>query len=351
VIGAHRIAHGEAPYGHFPIEGSLKACGPADADGEIRDRIQTNGRCESSNPQGDTYGPVAYEAYAPGYLAFGWNGKWDPIGLPAVKATTILFDLLCLAGLGLLGLRFGGRALAAALPFAWAAYPFTQYASSSNTNDTILPAFLIWGLWLVTSPWARGAAVALAGWTKFAALPLAPLWLSFPGPLRRPRRALAFVGGFAVATLAAFSILLLEPDPLHAVDVFYRRTIEWQVKRDSPFSIWDWGQYHAHGLPDLHLVQRVLEVALVIVALAVAFVPRRKSVLQLAALTGMLVAGFELVLTHWFYLYIPWFFPFFAFALLAGGRAAQTEQVAQSAEVVEVEEEGEGERRREPAPA
>ncbi|MDX6491976.1 MAG: hypothetical protein QOD43_2221, partial [Gaiellaceae bacterium] len=66
VIGANRIANGQSPYGHFPVEDSLKACGKADADGEIRERIQTNGRCESANPQGDTYGPVAYEAYLPG---------------------------------------------------------------------------------------------------------------------------------------------------------------------------------------------------------------------------------------------------------------------------------------------
>jgi hypothetical protein len=47
------------------------------------------------------------------------------------------------------------------------------------------------------------------------------------------------------------------------------------------------------------------------------FVPRRKSPLQLAALTAALLLGFELVLTHWFYLYLPWFFPFAAFAVLA----------------------------------
>ena len=51
-------------------------------------------------------------------------------------------------------------------------------------------------------------------------------------------------------------------------------------------------------------------------AAAVAFVPRRKSILQLAALTAAVLIGFELVLTHWFYLYIPWFFPFVAFAVL-----------------------------------
>jgi hypothetical protein len=34
-------------------------------------------------------------------------------------------------------------------------------------------------------------------------------------------------------------------------------------------------------------------------------------------LTGALLVGFELVLTHWFYLYLPWFFPFVALALIA----------------------------------
>ena len=107
VIGAHRIAKGVVPYGNFPREDDLKACGPADSAGEIRDRIQDNGRCESANPLGDTYGPVAYAAYLPGYWIRGWSGKWDK--LPAVKLTTVIFDLLCLIGMGLVGLRFGGR--------------------------------------------------------------------------------------------------------------------------------------------------------------------------------------------------------------------------------------------------
>jgi hypothetical protein len=61
---------------------------------------------------------------------------------------------------------------------------------------------------------------------------------------------------------------------------------------------------------------------LIVGAVAAYFLPRRKSVLQLAALTGALLIGFELVLTHWFYLYIPWFFPFVAVAVIAGGRQA-----------------------------
>jgi hypothetical protein len=338
VIGAERIVHGQSPYGHMPREGSLKACGPADADGEIRARVQTNGRCESANERGDTYGPVAYESYLPGYLLFGWSGKWDR--LPAARATALVFDLLALLGLALLGRRFGGTRLAATLPFAWAAYPFTQYVSSSNTNDAIMPVFLIFGFWLVTSAFARGAFLALAGWTKFGALLLVPLWGSYPEaklPVRAQARTSGggpgepggspgasrialFAGGFAVATAAAFSILLLEPSPAHAARVFWDRTFGWQVGRDSPFSIWGWGQYHAAGIPDLGPFQQIAIALLVAGAIACYFVPRRKTPLQLAALTAAVLIGFELTLTHWFYLYIPWFFPFVAFVVLVARR-------------------------------
>jgi len=311
VVGANRIANGVVPYGNFPVELG-KPCGPADADGEIRDRIQRDGRCESANPQGDTYGPVAYEAYLPGYLALGWTGKWDD--LPAAHFSSIGFDLLCILGLALVGLRFGGTRLAVTLAFAWVAYPFTQYVSNSNTNDALVPLFLIWGFWLVTSPVARGAAVALSGWTKFASLLLAPLWASYPE--RRLRPTLVFAAAFVLTSLAAFSILLLDGHPLGAAHEFWKRTLSWQIDRESPFSIWDWRQYHA-GLPDLHLLQRALEGLLLVGAVAVYFFPRRKSPLQLAALTAALLVGAEIVLTHWYYAYLPWFFPFAAIAVLA----------------------------------
>ena len=55
--------------------------------------------------------------------------------------------------------------------------------------------------------------------------------------------------------------------------------------------------------------------------------PRVKNELQIAALSAALLIGFEAVLTHWFYLYIPWFFPFVAFAVLvpAAVRVAEPE--------------------------
>jgi hypothetical protein len=313
VIGADRIVSGVSPYGHFPIEGTRPACGPADASGEIRNRIQTNGRCESADPQGDTYGPVTYEAYIPGLLTFGWSGKWD--SLPAVHATTILWDAICFLGLLLVGLRLGGARLAATLAFAWVAYPFTQYVSSSNTNDAIMPAFLIWGFYFASSSAARGAFLALSSWTKFGALLLLPLWWGYPfaRKLRPPRR---FVVAFLVITLLAFIPLLFEPAFFHGVRVFFDRTVLIQIERHSPFSLWDWGQYHARGLPDLRWLQHVLEAVLVVGVVALAFRPRRRSPLQLAAFSAAVLIGFEIVLTHWSYLYLPWFFPFVALVLL-----------------------------------
>jgi hypothetical protein len=176
-----------------------------------------------------------------------------------------------------------------------------------------MPCLLVYGFWLASSPVGRGVFGALSGWSKFASLIVVPLWATYPD--RRP--SWRFLAAFVLATAAAFSIVLLEPSPLHELRVFWDRTIAWQVGRASPFSLWDWRQYHARGLPDLRIVQRVLQGALVLGAIAFAWFPRRKSPLQLAALTAALLAGFELVQTYWLYTYIPWFFPFAAIAAFA----------------------------------
>ena len=327
VIGASRIVDGQAPYGHMPIRGDLKPCGQKDADGDVRDRIQANGRCESANDHGDTYGPVSYLGYVPAYLAFGWSGKWD--SLPAAHATSIAFDLLTVLGLVLVGLRFGGSRLAAALAFAWAAYPFTAYTLNANTNDTFMSAFLVWGFWLATSPVARGTTVALAGWSKFGALLLVPLWASYPTV--RVRTLAWFAAAFAATTAVVATVLLLEPDLSEAARTFWERTIEYQLDRDSPFSLWEWGQYHARGIPDFGFVQPVLGVAAVVLALVVAVYPRRKGPVELAALTAAVLMAFQLSLSHWFYLYLPWFFPFVALWLLLPESAHQASESRQSA--------------------
>ena len=231
--------------------------------------------------------------------------------------TAILFDLLTILGLWFVGLRFGGRRLGAVLAFAWAAYPFTQYVSNSNTNDAIMPCFLVWAFWLV------GATGRRAGSSR----PLRAGRSSRRSSSRRSGSRIrrggstgASLAGFVAGTLAVFSILLLDPHPLHEIATFWHRTVGYQLGRDAPWSLWDWRQYHARGLPDFHPSSALLQVMLLVGAFAVAFRPRRKSPLQLVAFTAVLLAGFEMVQTYWLYTYIPWFFPFAAIALLVPRR-------------------------------
>ena len=281
VVGANRIANGEMPYGHMPVQEDQEPCGIADAEGEIRERIQTNGRCEASNPRGDTYGPVSYLAYLPGYAAFGWTGKWDELW--AAHATSLLFDALCILGLALVGRRFGGPRLAAVLAFAWAAYR-SRSTSPTRTRTTRSPAFLIWGFWLASSAWARGGS--RAGRLDEVRRPAAGAALAVVSRTAGEAPAKQFVLAFMGATVAAFLILLLEPAPLHAARVFADRTFGFQLDRESPFSIWGWGQYHAKAFPTSTSSSRYCRSLLVGGAVLVAFVPRRKSILQLAALTA-----------------------------------------------------------------
>ena len=311
VIGAQRIvSEDQSPYGNFPVREGAE-CGPPDSEGNVRDRVQTNGRCETANDRGDTYGPIAYIAYVPGYLAAGWSGKWDR--LPAAKATSLLFDGLTLVGLALVGWRFGRARLAATLTFAWVAYPFTTYVMSSNSNDTILPAILVWGFWLSTSAAARGAlrrpcvvdevrpvparaAVGLVSGRPQAAACTRAVRSGVRGRhLARLLGAAARAGpGPRCTGLLGPHVRLAARPRLTLLGLELGRVPRLPRSPRPP----DGSQGAVAGWRDRARVRS-----------------RRKSPLQLAALTAAVLIGFEIVLTHWFYLYIPWFLPFVAFAL------------------------------------
>ena len=290
VIGADRIADQKPIYGNFPDD----------------------------DQSGDTYGPVAYYAYVPFEQAFPWSGTWDD--LPAAHAASIFFDLATIAGLFLLGrrLRRGrrGTELGILLAFAWAACPYTAFALESNTNDALVSLTLVVALLCLTSPISRGIALALSGLTKFAPLALGPLFATYgateggpEGWLRRYAKVLIpFTIAFAI-TVAVVSFQALQ-DP--GLSTFWHRTIGEQGGRDSPFSIW--GQDHSLGW-----LQAVVKAAVVGVAVLVAFRPRRRDHVTVAALGAAVMIGMEMTVDHWFYLYIPWFLPFLLVALLAAG--------------------------------
>jgi hypothetical protein len=284
VIGAQKIAHGKPLYGSYP----------------------------SDNEHGDTYGPVNYEAYLPFQQTFGWSGRWDD--LPAAHGAAIFFDLLAAALLFWLGMRMRGPTLAIALTYGWVSYPFTLFALECNSNDTLLAALVLAALVAgsyrrALAPGAAGALSALAGLTKFAPLLLAPLLARHAmreGSWRRRAAALGlFVLAFAGAAALA-SIPALSHDSLHTI---YERTFAYQANRGSPFSVW--GLYG--GLAGVQLGAQIAAVALVALLLAL---PRGDDLVGLAAACAAVVIAVQLGVDHWFYLYIPWFFPLVLLALL-----------------------------------
>ncbi len=290
VVGSHRLLHGQTLYGGWP----------------------------SNISQGDTYGPFTYYAYLPFTAIFGWSGTWDT--LPAAHAAAIAFDLLTLVGLYLVGLKLRRPTLGALLAWSWVSYPFTLFTLSSNSNDTLVAAVVLAAVLALGSPPGRGFLAALAGLTKFAPFGLVPLFARGLGPnLPRWRALLVFVS-VCVATVAAALA------PVFITGNFARLwhdSVAYQATRPAPFSIW--GLYGG-----LSLEQHVVQGLAVLLAVVVAFRPRQRTMIEVAALGAAVLIAIQLGVTYWFYTYIVWFLPLGLVGLL-GARPRVPERLDEAA--------------------
>jgi hypothetical protein len=265
--GAHEILHGNLPYGHMPTD----------------------------NPHGDTYGPLNYLLYLPAVLLFGYDGNWGG-PLPAAHLTAIAADLAVVVGLFMVGCRWMSREAGAFLAFAWLVCPYPAFDLEGNVNDALIAALLVWSLVAMRHAWVRGALIGAAAMVKFVPLlALAPVM--HVGVARRVRQsALCLFGACAVFAVCMAFVAAYEPRGFHR---FLHATVGFQYDRDSPFSVW--GLYHWRTLQIG--VQAVLLIA---VAAAVVW-PRVRDARQVAAGVAAAMIGVQIVLQHWFYLYIPWF--------------------------------------------
>ena len=116
-------------------------------------------------------------------------------------------------------------------------------------------------------------------------------------------------GVFILAFAAVSALVMLQTILDPGMATFYDRTLGYQAGRDSPFGIW--GQ-----VPSLEPLRVAIIVAAALLALCFAFLPRRKSLVQVAALGAALMLAVELTAEHWFYLYIVWFLPLVLVALV-----------------------------------
>ncbi len=277
VVGADLILHGTIPYGNMP------------------DDVGT----------GDTYGPLNYLLYAPFVVLFGFSGQWD--FLPAAHALSVFAFVAGAVALFIAGWRLCGPKGAAALVFAWAAFPYTLYSANNNTNDIVVAAVSAVGLAAAASPLGRGASVAAGFAVKLYPLILGPLWMMHDGVRRRP--IVDFVLGCLGVVLLTFWVLLIDGRPVEAATLFFERTLAFQGARETPWTIF--GQ-----VPVLGFLQQPLLAAVILLAFVVAVWPRKRTIRRLAAFSAALVIGFQLTTNYWYYPYVTWFEPFVFLALL-----------------------------------
>jgi hypothetical protein len=277
VIGADHLVDGTKIYGNFPKD----------------------------DEHGDTYGPVAYEAYVPFEQALPWSGRWDD--LPAAHAAAITFDLLTILFLFLAGRRIRGPGLGIVLAYLWAAWPFSLYVLNCNTNDGLVAALAAATLYVAAKPGPRGMVAALAGLAKFGALGLAPLLATHDAPRGKLFKTIAtFTAAFAATALVVSLPIILRGESLHTI---YDRTIAFQADRDAPFSVW--------GLHGWSVGEHMWQLTAAFFAVVAAFLPRRRDIVGLSAVAAAVVIALQLGLNYWFYLYLVWFFPFVAVAVFA----------------------------------
>jgi hypothetical protein len=253
---------------------------------------------------GDTYGPINYIAYLPFELLVPYHPGGDPS--PSVEPSTLAFDALIVIGLLLLGRRLRpGRAgirLGAGLAYAWTAYPYTSLVIASNTNDALVPLFIVYALLVLRSPPGRGLLTGLASMAKLSPLLVAPILVAGTRPFRRG----TVVAGAVFAAFCAGLLLAFLPDG--GWRELWNTTLGFQAKRESPLALWT-----RH--PDLDWLRTLSEAVLVALAGLAAILPRKRTVGQVAALCGAVLAMSQIPANYWIYFYLVWFAPFMFIAL------------------------------------
>jgi hypothetical protein len=308
-LGIALLALLAARYAYDLIDGTVNDVGYGSVLGA--DSIQQGYQLYDASPSSshaDTYGPVTYLLYVPFELLFPLKGLAHAHA-GAARAAAIVFDLATVSALAALGRRLrpgpAGRELGFALGWAFAACPWSLYVLAHNANDGLVAMLLALSLLLAASPLGRGLLVGLAGAAKFAPVVLGALFLR-AGREHGRRSALVYLAAAVIP--AAVLVAALLPDG--GLGEFWDATIGFQLTRDSPFSIW--------GLhPGWEPLQPVATAAAGLLALAALWLPRERSVPQLAAAGTALLAAVQIGARHWFYFYVVWLLPYALVALFS----------------------------------
>jgi hypothetical protein len=295
VQGAQAIVHGQPLYG---------------ADHAATART-------GQDPHFDTYAPFNYEAYVP----FAVSADHRLAARLAALAFGLLTSLLLLG----LGRRRRDSALGVRVAFAWLAVPLTLYSDSVSFNDALVAATLVAVLLCLEHPLRRGAAFALAVWTKFTPLALGPLLL-VAGPRLERRTLVRFAGAFLATSMVVFLPALAH----NSVHTILARTVGFQVGRGGSGSIW--ALFPAY-FPDpawMTVASRVVHGLLVAgtAALAILLARRRlgRDLVSAAAASAALMILAMMCVSYLSLGYALWFLAPALVAILAGPPAVAKER-------------------------
>lgn len=295
----HLLANGQMPYGQEGYDG------------------------------GDTYGPLFYALHAPfvrllppGYTdAEGFHAVQEalPPGVPyervsfaAAKVVAALFDGLLLLGLVLLGRRWHGWQLGLAMAVTYAALPYTIDGLNFSSH-IVATACSVWALVLVRRPALSGLALGAGIGALFYPVFLLPLWWGYYGGKDRWRFLLAIA---CVGAVCLWLVLLGEVD----LETFLSKTWGNQEGADryGASRLGFWGQHR-----ELAWLKRPVMAAHVLFCAALAWLPRRKSEYQLAALGAAALLGVQFWKSHMGGHYIEWYMPWLIITLFGSASAAR----------------------------
>jgi len=256
------------------------------------------------------YGPAMYLFYAPFEQVFPWQRSPR-----AAMAAAVVFDLLTALALWLFGRRLlggpPGNALGLSLALAWLSFPYTLFGVAWAFNDALVGLLLVCVLLVLQVPLARGGIAALAAAAKFVPLALVPVFATATGR-QQHRATLLFSIAFAAVVLLLFIPVMPDGGPRE----LYDRTVGFQASRAVGGEVTIWNHY------SLVWLQTLLRAAAVGLAVLFAFVPSRKTPVQVAALGAAALIALQLTPENWAASYMLWFAPLAFIALFAPERLA-----------------------------
>jgi hypothetical protein len=246
-----------------------------------------------------------------------------------------IFQLAAVTALALIGLRWQGISLAAALVALYGASAAVLGVGGDRdslmgvtfVSHVIPPAITLVAFGLIEQPLMSGIGLALAAWTGFYPAFFAPIWLGWYTTRRDWKPAGKFVIGFAAVSVPILAYVLMRSRPaagLSLVATIVRDTFGHHTDLagygSSPFGLWGQatGITAFFGTPLVGQSPFTAPFFLLFVAFLAwaGWMARSATLPGLALLTAAAGIGATVWKVHATATYIAWFYPFLLLGLL-----------------------------------